>query len=178
MAHDRQASAAEKEKPAVAPDGAHAAAADALAGGAGADCCCGARGVLRCSIVPGMRRCPVSTARCMLRLSLASILPGARHRRKARVIAETRINVSPDPYYRERLPWRSWVWCGFRTRADRCLCHLHGDVGRGDRGSHGSQARQGRAGRDDRSAAGKGHPTWRTIRNCASSQRTRNTGGC
>ncbi|WP_417416814.1 SDR family oxidoreductase [Hoeflea sp.] len=46
------------------------------------------------------------------------------------VIAETRIHASPDPFYRERLPWRSGL-----VRLDAgptVLCHLHGDVGRGD----------------------------------------------
>jgi hypothetical protein len=46
------------------------------------------------------------------------------------VIAETRIHASPDPYYRERLPWRTG-WCGLPP-GRRCMCHLHGDVGRGD----------------------------------------------
>ena len=50
--------------------------------------------------------------------------------RDGTVIAETRIHASPDPYYRERLPWRSGL---VRLSAGpTVLCHLHGDVGRGD----------------------------------------------
>jgi len=50
--------------------------------------------------------------------------------REGKVIAETRIHASPDPYYRERLPWRSGL---VRLSAGpTVLCHLHGDVGRGD----------------------------------------------
>ena len=50
--------------------------------------------------------------------------------RDARVIAETRIHASPDPYYRERLPWRSGL---VRLAAGpTVLCHLHGDVAHGD----------------------------------------------
>ncbi|WP_193175144.1 SDR family NAD(P)-dependent oxidoreductase [Oricola nitratireducens] len=47
------------------------------------------------------------------------------------VIAETRIHASPDPYFRERLPWRMGT-----VKLDAgpvALAHLHGDVGRGDR---------------------------------------------
>tara|TARA_R110002020_G_scaffold29585_1_gene93323 strand:- start:16922 stop:18169 length:1248 start_codon:yes stop_codon:yes gene_type:complete len=50
--------------------------------------------------------------------------------RNGTVIAGTRIHASPDPYYRERLPWRSGL---VRMAAGpTVLCHLHGDVGRGD----------------------------------------------
>lgn len=50
--------------------------------------------------------------------------------RNASIIAETRIHVSPDPYFRERLPWRTGL---ARLEAGpTVLCHLHGDVGRGD----------------------------------------------
>lgn len=47
------------------------------------------------------------------------------------VIAETRIHASPDPYFRERLPWRMGT-----VKLDAgpiALAHLHGDVARGDR---------------------------------------------
>lgn len=50
--------------------------------------------------------------------------------REGKLIAETRIHASPDPYYRERLPWRSGL---VRLEAGpTVLCHLHGDVKRGD----------------------------------------------
>ncbi|KGF68457.1 short-chain dehydrogenase [Hoeflea sp. BAL378] len=50
--------------------------------------------------------------------------------RDGRVIAETRIHASPDPYYRERLPWRTGLVQ--LTAGPTVLCHLHGDIGRGD----------------------------------------------
>ena len=49
----------------------------------------------------------------------------------AEVLAETVIRASPDPYFRERLPWRMGS-----VRLDVgpvVVTHLHGDVGRGDR---------------------------------------------
>jgi NAD(P)-dependent dehydrogenase (short-subunit alcohol dehydrogenase family)/uncharacterized OB-fold protein len=55
--------------------------------------------------------------------------------RDAHVIAETRIHASPDPYYRERLPWRTGL---VRLAAGpTIMCHLHGDAGRGDAVSMG-----------------------------------------
>ena len=46
------------------------------------------------------------------------------------VLAQTTIRVSPDPYFRERLPWRMGsVQLGAGPVA---VCHLHGEVGRGD----------------------------------------------
>ena len=48
-----------------------------------------------------------------------------------KLIAETRIHASPDPYFRERLPWRMGT-----VKLDAgpvALVHLHGDVARGDR---------------------------------------------
>lgn len=47
------------------------------------------------------------------------------------IIAETRIHASPDPFFRERLPWRMGS-----VRLDAgpiVLAHLHGQVARGDR---------------------------------------------
>ncbi|MFZ1814697.1 MAG: SDR family NAD(P)-dependent oxidoreductase [Rhizobiaceae bacterium] len=47
------------------------------------------------------------------------------------VVAQTTIHASPDPYYRQRLPWRSGL-----VKLDAgpsIFCHLHGDVRRGDR---------------------------------------------
>ncbi|MEX0279992.1 MAG: SDR family NAD(P)-dependent oxidoreductase [Arenibacterium sp.] len=47
-----------------------------------------------------------------------------------RVIAETRIHASPDPYFRERLPWRQGS-----VKLDAgpvAVVHLHRDVERGD----------------------------------------------
>ena len=69
------------------------------------------------------------------------------------VIAETRIHASPDPYYRERLPWRSGLVQ--LAAGPTVLCHLHGDVGRGDTIPHGPQARQGWNRGDDSRAPGK-----------------------
>jgi NAD(P)-dependent dehydrogenase (short-subunit alcohol dehydrogenase family) len=46
-------------------------------------------------------------------------------------MAETSIHASPDPYFRERLPWRMGT-----VKLDAgpvALAHLHGDVARGDR---------------------------------------------
>lgn len=47
------------------------------------------------------------------------------------VLAETAVRASIDPYFRERLPWRMGS-----VKLDAgpvAVCHLHGDVGRGDR---------------------------------------------
>jgi len=49
----------------------------------------------------------------------------------ARVLAETRIHASPDPYFRERLPWR--MGSMQLAAGPVAICHLHGDVGRGDK---------------------------------------------
>lgn len=46
------------------------------------------------------------------------------------IMAETTIRVSPEPYFRERVPWRMGA---VRLNAGPMLnCHLHGEVGRGD----------------------------------------------
>ncbi|MDE4139128.1 MULTISPECIES: SDR family NAD(P)-dependent oxidoreductase [Rhodobacterales] len=46
------------------------------------------------------------------------------------VMAETTIRVSPEPYFRERMPWRMGA---VKLDAGPMLnCHLHGEVGRGD----------------------------------------------
>jgi NAD(P)-dependent dehydrogenase (short-subunit alcohol dehydrogenase family)/uncharacterized OB-fold protein len=50
--------------------------------------------------------------------------------REGKLIAETRIHASPDPYYRERLPWRTGLV--ELAAGPTVLCHLHGDVRRGD----------------------------------------------
>jgi len=50
---------------------------------------------------------------------------------QATVLAETRIHVSPDPYFRERMPWRMG---SVRLAAGPvAVCHLHGEVARGDK---------------------------------------------
>ena len=49
----------------------------------------------------------------------------------ATVLAETRIHASPDPYFRERLPWR--IGTVQLDAGPVAVCHLHGDVGRGAR---------------------------------------------
>jgi NAD(P)-dependent dehydrogenase (short-subunit alcohol dehydrogenase family)/uncharacterized OB-fold protein len=47
------------------------------------------------------------------------------------VMAETTIRVSPEPYFRERMPWRMGA---VHLNAGPSLnCHLHGEVGRGDK---------------------------------------------
>ncbi len=48
----------------------------------------------------------------------------------AQVLAQTTIRVSPDPYFRARLPWRMGS-----VKLDAgpvAVCHLHGEVARGD----------------------------------------------
>ena len=46
------------------------------------------------------------------------------------LLVETTIRVSPEPYFRERLPWRMGA---VRLNAGPTLnCHLHGEVARGD----------------------------------------------
>ena len=46
------------------------------------------------------------------------------------VLAETTIRVSPEPYFRERMPWRMG---SVKLNVGPTLnCHLHGEVGRGD----------------------------------------------
>jgi NAD(P)-dependent dehydrogenase (short-subunit alcohol dehydrogenase family)/uncharacterized OB-fold protein len=49
----------------------------------------------------------------------------------ATVIAETRIHASPDPYFRARMPWRTGSVA--LDAGPTAICHLHGDVARGDR---------------------------------------------
>jgi NAD(P)-dependent dehydrogenase (short-subunit alcohol dehydrogenase family)/uncharacterized OB-fold protein len=47
-----------------------------------------------------------------------------------KVLAQTTIRASPEPYFRERLPWRMGA---VRLDAGPMLnCHLHGEVARGD----------------------------------------------
>ncbi|WP_299881835.1 SDR family NAD(P)-dependent oxidoreductase [uncultured Sulfitobacter sp.] len=47
-----------------------------------------------------------------------------------RLMAETTIRVSPEPYFRERMPWRMGA---VKLDAGPMLnCHLHGEVARGD----------------------------------------------
>lgn len=46
------------------------------------------------------------------------------------IVAETTIRVSPEPYFRERMPWRMGA---VKLAAGPSVnCHLHGEVGRGD----------------------------------------------
>jgi short-subunit dehydrogenase/uncharacterized OB-fold protein len=46
------------------------------------------------------------------------------------ILAETTIRVSPEPYFRERMPWRMGL---VKLNAGPMLnCHLHGEVGRGN----------------------------------------------
>lgn len=47
-----------------------------------------------------------------------------------RVIAETTVRVSSDPYFRDRLPWR--MGTVRLTVGVSVLCHLHGDVRKSD----------------------------------------------
>lgn len=49
---------------------------------------------------------------------------------KAEILAETCIHASPDPYFRERLPWR--MGSVKLAAGPVAVCHLHGDVKRGD----------------------------------------------
>lgn len=46
------------------------------------------------------------------------------------LIAETTIRISPDPYFRERMPWR--MGAVRLTAGPTVNCHLHGEVARGD----------------------------------------------
>lgn len=48
----------------------------------------------------------------------------------AQVLAQTTIRVSPDPYFRERLPWR--MGSVQLAAGPVVVCHLHGEVARGD----------------------------------------------
>jgi len=49
---------------------------------------------------------------------------------KGKVMAETTIRVSPEPYFRERMPWRMGA---VQLAVGPTLnCHLHGEIGRGD----------------------------------------------
>ncbi|MGE4612550.1 MAG: SDR family NAD(P)-dependent oxidoreductase [Paracoccaceae bacterium] len=50
---------------------------------------------------------------------------------EATILAESRVHVSPDPYFRERLPWR--MGSVKLAAGPVAVCHLHGDVGRGDK---------------------------------------------
>lgn len=63
-------------------------------------------------------------------MCLSDDLPWQETSDTGRVIAETRIHASPDPYFRARMPWHAGS-----VRLDAgptAICHLHGDVGRGD----------------------------------------------
>ena len=46
------------------------------------------------------------------------------------VLAETTIRVSPEPYFRERMPWR--MGCVKLGAGPMLNCHLHGEIGRGN----------------------------------------------
>ena len=48
----------------------------------------------------------------------------------AKILAQTRVYVSPDPYFRERMPWR--MGSVKLAAGPVAVCHLHGDVSRGD----------------------------------------------
>lgn len=48
----------------------------------------------------------------------------------ARVLATTTIRASPDPYFRDRLPWR--MGSVQLAAGPVAVCHLHGEVTRGD----------------------------------------------
>ena len=85
------------------------------------------------------------------------------------VIAETRIHASPDPYYRERLPWRSGLVQ--LAAGPTVLCHLHGDVGRGDTIRMDLKARQGGQGVDDRAAQERSPDMEERSASCARSPR-------
>lgn len=61
---------------------------------------------------------------------LSSDLPCQDVDPSGKLIAETTIRVSPDPYFRERMPWRMGA---VRLSVGPSLnCHLHGEVSRGD----------------------------------------------
>ncbi|MGB7318970.1 MAG: SDR family NAD(P)-dependent oxidoreductase [Planktotalea sp.] len=49
---------------------------------------------------------------------------------RATMLAETTIRVSPEPYFRERMPWR--MGSAKLDVGPVVNCHMHGDVGRGD----------------------------------------------
>lgn len=62
---------------------------------------------------------------------LATDLPWRDMPAGGQLLAETRIHASPDPYFRERLPWRAGT-----VQLDAgpsALAHLHGDVAPGAR---------------------------------------------
>ena len=46
------------------------------------------------------------------------------------IMAETTIRVSPEPYFRERMPWR--MGAVHLAAGPTVNCHLHGEVARGD----------------------------------------------
>lgn len=46
------------------------------------------------------------------------------------ILAETTVRASPDPYFRDRLPWR--MGSVQLDAGPVAVCHLHGDVARGD----------------------------------------------
>jgi uncharacterized OB-fold protein len=111
-----------------------------------------------------VRRCAVSAARCLLQC-LSVDLAWRETAREGTVIAETRIHASPDPYYRERLPWRRAG--AARSAGPTVLCHLHGDVGRGD--TIRMDLKLDKAGQGVMIALPQERTdAWRTIRSCAS----------
>lgn len=82
------------------------------------------------------------------------------------VIAQTAIHASPDPYFRERLPWR--IGTVKLDAGPVALVHLHGDVARGDRvrlALHLDKAAQGVivALPLERTDAMEDHPLMRTL---------------
>ncbi len=61
---------------------------------------------------------------------LSSELPWQDVDPSGTVLAETTIRVSPEPYFRERMPWR--MGSVKLTSGPTLNCHLHGEVARGD----------------------------------------------
>ncbi|WP_299030632.1 SDR family NAD(P)-dependent oxidoreductase [uncultured Sulfitobacter sp.] len=64
------------------------------------------------------------------RQCLSSDLPWCDIDPAGTVMAETTIRVSPEPYFRERMPWR--MGAVHLAAGPTVNCHLHGEVGRGD----------------------------------------------
>ena len=60
------------------------------------------------------------------RIAFADVSPAGK------LAAETTVRISPDVYFRERMPWR--IGTGVMEGGPSIVAHLHGDVTEGDVG--------------------------------------------
>ena len=96
---------------------------------------------------------------------LSARLPFRDVDRGGTLLAETTVQTSTDPYFRERTPWR--VGTVKLDAGPVVVAHLHGDAVEGAARAARIQARQERLGGRDGAARRRIPRTWPTIRICA-----------